>query len=47
MLYYTFLNKSDIECCVIGNGSNLLVSDKGIRGVVIQLGENNDTGYIS
>ena len=32
-----FLNKSDIEYCVIGNGSNLLVSDKGIRGVVIQL----------
>lgn len=25
---------------IIGNGSNLLVSDSGIRGVVIQLGEN-------
>ena len=37
-----FLNKSDIECCVIGNGSNLLVSDKGIRGVVIQLSDTFD-----
>ena len=36
------LNKSDIECCVIGNGSNLLVSDKGIRGVVIQLSDTFD-----
>lgn len=26
-----------IACYVIGNGSNLLVSDKGIRGVVIQI----------
>lgn len=24
-------------CCVVGNGSNLLVSDKGIRGVVIEM----------
>ena len=37
-----FLNKSDIEYCVIGNGSNLLVSDKGIRGVVIQLSDTFD-----
>lgn len=36
------MNKSDIECCVIGNGSNLLVSDKGIRGVVIQLSDTFD-----
>ena len=42
MLYYTFLNKSDIKYCVIGNGSNLLVSDKGIRGVVIQLSDTFD-----
>ena len=37
-----FLNKSDIKYCVIGNGSNLLVSDKGIRGVVIQLSDTFD-----
>ena len=36
------MNKSDIEYCVIGNGSNLLVSDKGIRGVVIQLSDTFD-----
>lgn len=29
-----------IPCIIIGNGSNLLVSDKGIRGVVIKLFEN-------
>ena len=37
-----------IRCCgeyqipylVIGNGSNLLVSDKGIRGAVIEIGKN-------
>ncbi len=30
---------ADIECHVIGNGSNLLVKDGGIRGLVIVLGE--------
>jgi len=30
--------ENNIECMVIGNGSNLLVSDKGIKGVVVQLG---------
>ena len=29
-----------IEYILIGNGSNLLVSDKGIRGVVIKIGKN-------
>lgn len=29
-----------IPCLVIGNGSNLLVSDKGIRGAVIEIGKN-------
>lgn len=29
-----------INYILIGNGSNLLVSDKGIRGVVIKLGKN-------
>ncbi len=27
----------DLECFVMGNGSNLLVGDKGIRGVVIKI----------
>lgn len=35
----TFLKKSDIAYIVIGNGSNILVSDDGFRGVVIELGE--------
>lgn len=33
-----FCNENDIPLFVIGNGSNLLVSDKGIRGVVLRLG---------
>lgn len=28
---------SDVDCMILGNGSNLLVSDDGIRGVVIRL----------
>lgn len=45
---------SVVECCrengiplfVLGNGSNLLVSDRGIRGVVLHLcGEFNDIGF--
>lgn len=34
-----FLNSENAEYKVIGNGSNLLVSDDGIRGVVIKIGE--------
>lgn len=34
-----FLNKSDILYIVIGNGSNILVSDEGFRGVVVELGD--------
>ena len=30
----------DIPICIKGNGSNLLVGDKGIRGVVLELGKN-------
>lgn len=37
--YFISLN---IPYMVIGNGTNLLVSDKGIRGVVIQIYENMD-----
>lgn len=35
----TFLKKSDILYIVIGNGSNILVSDEGFRGVVVELGD--------
>ncbi len=35
-----FLNDNKIPFIVIGNGSNLLVSDEGIRGVVLSLGKN-------
>jgi UDP-N-acetylmuramate dehydrogenase len=34
-----FLNKERIPFIVVGAGSNLLFSDKGLRGVVIRLGE--------
>lgn len=30
--------KKEIPCYVIGNGSNLLVSDEGFRGVILQIG---------
>lgn len=33
-------NINSVHFTVIGNGSNLLVSDRGIRGVVIKLGKN-------
>ena len=32
--------ENDVEFLVIGNGSNLLVSDQGYRGVIIQLDRN-------
>ncbi|MCR5580885.1 MAG: UDP-N-acetylmuramate dehydrogenase [Pseudobutyrivibrio sp.] len=38
----SFLGKSDAPFMVIGNGSNLLVSDDGIEGVVISLGKQSD-----
>lgn len=34
----SFLKKEDIPYTLIGNGSNLLVSDEGIRGVTISFG---------
>lgn len=34
------VNRYNLPLTVIGNGSNLLVRDKGIRGVVLHLGEN-------
>ncbi len=33
------LRENDIDFMIMGNGSNLLVKDKGIRGVVIKIGE--------
>lgn len=32
-----FANENKIEVTVLGNGSNVLVSDKGIRGIVLQI----------
>lgn len=34
-----FLNKTDIPYFIMGNGSNLLVSDNGIRGAVVKIAE--------
>ena len=36
------VKKYKTKCTVIGRGSNLLVSDQGIEGVVIRLGEGLD-----
>ena len=41
------LKKEDIPVFVMGNGSNLLVGDKGIRGVVIKLSKNFSNYSIS
>lgn len=35
----SYLQKTGWDFFILGNGSNLLVSDKGYRGVVIRLGE--------
>lgn len=35
-----FANEKGIPYMVIGNGSNLLVSDKGIEGIVIRIGDS-------
>ncbi|MBE5918017.1 MAG: UDP-N-acetylmuramate dehydrogenase [Pseudobutyrivibrio ruminis] len=42
-----YLKASDVPFMVIGNGSNLLVSDEGIEGVVISLGKKTSTITIS
>lgn len=36
---FSYLEKTGWEYFLLGNGSNLLVGDKGYRGVIIQLGE--------
>ena len=43
----SFLKERDVKFIVIGNGSNLLVSDKGIEGVVISLGKKSANITIS
>ena len=35
-----YLRQKDISAMVLGNGSNVLVKDGGIRGVVIKIGKN-------
>ena len=39
--------ENDVPVCFMGNGSNLLVSDKGIRGVVVRLGSNMASTRVS
>ncbi len=34
-----YLNRVEIPAFILGNGSNLLVSDKGYRGVILQIGQ--------
>ena len=36
----TIAKQYDIPVMIIGNGSNLLISDKGIRGIIIQTANN-------
>jgi UDP-N-acetylmuramate dehydrogenase len=38
----TLLHRHGIPWCVLGRGSNTLVSDKGVRGAVIKLGDGFD-----
>ena len=35
-----FLRKQGIIFYILGNGTNLLVSDKGVRGCVVRIGKN-------
>ena len=38
-----FVNENDIPLNVIGNGSNILVTDKGIRGIVLEVNLQGQT----
>ena len=38
-----YLRSQNIIYYIVGNGSNLLISDKGIRGCVVQIGKNLST----
>ncbi|MGH7966226.1 MAG: UDP-N-acetylmuramate dehydrogenase [Candidatus Binatia bacterium] len=35
----TLLHQESVPCFLLGGGTNILVSDKGVRGVVLKLGE--------
>lgn len=35
----TWASKNSVPCFILGGGSNLLVSDKGFRGIVIRMGK--------
>ena len=37
-----YLKEADVPFTVLGNGSNVLVSDDGMEGVVISLGKKSD-----
>lgn len=37
---FSYLQKTGWDFFIVGNGSNLLVSDKGYRGVIVRLGED-------
>ncbi len=37
-MLFDFINKKSVPFIVIGNGSNILFSDKGFRGIVVKLG---------
>lgn len=39
---FTYARNNSLDVTVIGNGTNLLVSDKGIEGIVIQIGKGMD-----
>ena len=50
----TFVNQNHLPLTIIGNGSNLLISDKGIKGITlmiklekIDMREKNDTIQIT
>ena len=36
---FKLLRQMEVPCVVLGNGSNVLVGDRGIRGVVVKLGK--------
>lgn len=41
-----YLNSNGLPYYIVGNGSNLLVSDKGYDGIIIHLGRADDTDFV-
>ncbi len=39
------IKKHDTDCFVIGNGTNLLISDEGFRGAIVKVGDKFDYFY--